>query len=156
MGQTYVEVARPKVWFDPDNAIWPEVARIQITLPQPLLDAYETPERALDFVRSVVDESIRAARCLARALRRTAKSLREVLETPFARRARSQEPKMARVPPFACGGDGRLARAAAAEMRAFYCAYEAAIRACRRGLVANFPEGTWRWARELFPPVCSA
>ncbi len=156
MGQTYVEVARPKVWFDPDNAIWPEVARIQIALPQPLLDAYETPERALDFVRSVVDESIRAARCLARALRRTAKSLREVLETPFARRARSQEPKMARVPPFACGGDGRLARAAAAEMRAFYCAYEVAIRACRRGLVPNFPEGTWRWARELFPPVCSA
>lgn len=154
MGRTCVEVARPKVWFDPDNTMWPEVARIELSLPQPLLDECETPDRVRAFLEAVVREAVESARGVARALNRVARSLRDVLESPFARRARSAEPRRSRVPPFACGGDARLAREAATEIRAFYSAYEAAKRACRDGLSPNFPEGTWRWARELFPPAC--
>ncbi len=154
MGRTYVEVARPKVWFDPDNPSWPDVARIEISLPQALLDEHGSPDQVRAFLGSVVTEAVAAARRTARSLNRVAKSLREVLETPFARRAQSAEPRRSRVPPFACGGNARLAREAATEMRAFYCAYEAAKRAVRDGLSPNFPEGTWRWARELFSPMC--
>jgi putative transposase len=151
IGERVIEVERPPMYFDPDNPVWPMRASIAITMPPSLLKAHG--DRARDVLRSAVRDAVARARELAQAARRRVRDVARLCTVPFTKRARSPEPLRTRNPAFATAGNRELTKQATAELRAFRTLYRRARDAMKTGLGAlPFPEGTWRWCRELLPP----
>jgi hypothetical protein len=153
IGGRVVEAERPDVYFDPENPCWPERAQIEITMPDPIVMTYG--ERARAVLRAAVAAAIARARELARAAGRfvTGPTSR-LFSVSFTKRSRSYEPFGGRNPSFAVSGNREYAARAVAERRSFLQQYRAALDALRRGVRdIVFPEGAWRWSRELLPRV---
>jgi putative transposase len=151
IGTRVVEVDRPPIYFDEHNPVWPARAAIGITMPESLLKAYGN--RARDVLRGAVTEAVARARSVAQAANRRVRDFARLFRVPFTKRARSAEPLRARNPTFATAGNAALTRQAIAEVHAFRTLYRRAREAMKSGLgVLPFPEGTWRWCRELLPP----
>jgi hypothetical protein len=151
IGQRVIEVERPPMYFDPDNPAWPERVTIPITMPAALLEAYG--EGAREVLRAAVRAAVERARAIAiRAGRFVRGPVAKLFKVPITRRSNSFEPFGERDPTFATGGNRERAREARTERRVFIGLYRAALAALRSGVSnVRFPEGTWRWARELLP-----
>lgn len=147
---TSIEVERPNIYFKSTNPVWPEKASIRISVPHQLEEAFgETT--ALKLLAEKTSHAISVAVSTVRAAGRTFAKVRELTRVPFQRRSRSSEPFGARNPTFACGSVQEEVHKAKRERRLFLAAYYAALDAIRRGIRAPpFPEGSWRWCRELF------
>ncbi|MBK6697620.1 MAG: transposase [Myxococcales bacterium] len=150
IGLHVVEVERPRVYFDPKNRKWPARARLPITMPRELKEAYA--ERAPAVLRAAVDAAIARARSLAREAGYTVGAVAQLLSVPFSERATSAEPTGQSEPTFATGGNRSRAEEAWRELSAFRELYRKALAALRAGQRYAFPRGTWRWCKELLPP----
>lgn len=149
IGNRIVQAERPAMYFDPENPIWPLQAEIEIVMPEALLTAYGASASKVlcDIVATVVDRARRAAR---KAGRTAWKSARQLCEIPFTRTASSYEPTGGRDPTFATAGSRKRMGEAVVRRRAFLTAYRKALDALKTGVSGvRFPEGTWRWVREL-------
>lgn len=156
IGVKVVRVARPDVYFDPKNDVWPAEVEISIGMPDLLVEAHGL-RQSMEILRGVVDDAVSKARDTARAAGRVVTTIADILEAAITRRSRSFEKFRVREPLFATGGDGRIAARARTARRAFLQAYRAAREALRRGDVGvEFPIGTWRWVWELLPPLARA
>lgn len=154
IGSRVVDVARPPMYFDPQNPVWPERATIAIAMPASLTKAHA--DRARDVLRNAVSAAVEHARAAAARAHRKLWDIARLCAVPFATRAASSEPARERNPTFATGGDPELTRQAVEEQRAFRALYRQARDALKRGLQAlPFPEGTWRWCRELLPRLAA-
>lgn len=153
IGQRVVETERPPMYFDPENPVWPATAKLAITMPQALVDVYGP--RARDFLRRVVQSAVESARVAARQARRIVSgSIAKLCTLPITRRSSSREAFGGRNPTFAAGGDRARAKEALLEREAFLSLYRQALDAVKQGLTdVPFPEGTWRWVRELLPKL---
>ena len=150
IGNRVVDVERPSMYFDTKNPRWPARATIAITMPALLTTAYAA--KARDRVRTAVCAAVERARAIARKARYVVEGAASLFNVPFTRRARSAEPVRQRNPTFATGGDPELRRRAVDELRGFRALYRQALEALKRGLArVPFPEGSWRWCRELLP-----
>lgn len=151
IGERYIEVERPSVYFDPKNPNWPERVRIPLTMPPALIEAYgpRAKEVLVASVREAIELARKSAREAGRVVRKTATQLCKI---PFTRRSNSFTPLGSRNPTFATGGNAEMAKKARAERRQFLDLYRRALDALKRGVKGiPFPAGTWRWARELLP-----
>jgi putative transposase len=150
IGQRVVDVERPSMYFAAKNRRWPERTTLAITMPQILTKVYGT--RASDVLRAAVDDAVERARKLAQRARYVVKAIATLYNVRVTRRAQSREPTGKRNPTFATGGNPELTKQAAEEVRTFRTLYRQARDALKRGLATvSFPEGTWRWCRELLP-----
>lgn len=149
IGRHVVEVERPRVYFDPKNRNWPARARLPISMPRELNEAYA--ERAPAVLRAAVDAAVARARALAREAGYTVGAVAKLLSVPFTERATSAEPARQRQPTFATGGDRGRAKEAWCELSAFRELYRKALAALKAGQRYEFPRGTWRWCKELLP-----
>jgi putative transposase len=152
IGTRVVVVERPPMYFNPKKArLWPLRASLAITMPRALTHAYG--DRAKRVLRGAVHGAVKRARRFARRARYVLRSVNELLTVPFVNRTESVETSRERNPTFATGGDPALATQAVAETRAFRTLYRQARDALKSGRLAEvvFPEGTWRWCREVLP-----
>ncbi len=151
MGSTTIEVERPSIYFDPENPVWPERASLRLEIPQEVSDTMGT--RALEFIGDYVDRAVERARALAKEAGKSVGNIARLMTTPWTRQSQSPDPAHARNPTFATGGDPEQRRRALSDRRTFLDTYRAALDAWRRGIGRPaFPEGAWRWCRELLPP----
>jgi len=144
-GSHVIRIARPRVFFDPENPQWPAEVELELTWPQALLDAGLTPDAIHRQVCAALADEEDSAR---REMRREGKSFmgadRVARSSPY-RRAKSIEPLRQLNPTFATG----RARTEAffetvARLRAFRSAYRQALDRWRSGdRAAVFPAGTW-------------
>ncbi len=156
IGTRTVRVDRPMLYFDPNNSVWPARASLRIEMPKELKSAFG--DRAGEVVRAFVDSAISAARKIARAAGKVTTSIRGLMRVPFQKRARSFEKFGSRERAFATGGDPSLTMRAKQVRAVFLAAYRAALEMWRAtGISPRFPDGTWRWHRELLraPPSMS-
>lgn len=145
-----VEVRRPNFYFKSTNPVWPERASIEIKVPHQLEESVGTTT-ALKLLSVAIDGAVGVAVSSVRAAGRIFATVSELTRVSFRKRSRSFEPFGARNPTFACSGDASAAKVARSERDAFLSAYQAALCALRRGASPpSFPEGSWRWCRELF------
>jgi hypothetical protein len=158
LGTASWTVARPELYLDADNPMWPEQATLQLTMPSAL-------ELTDTQVRRAVSDELRALETQALASVRSrgmsivgAERVRK--GSPF-KRAKSWEPLRGRNPSFAVGKDQPEAfREAVQALRAFRQAYRAALTQWRNG-VRNvlFPSGTWlmQWLHRaaVAPPLAA-
>ena len=143
-------VERPRMYFNPKNRTWPERASVTLTMPQVLTQTYG--ERATAVLRSAVRAAVARARRIARKAGYVVRDIARLYRVPFTDRACSREPSGQRNPTFATGGVAELARKAIDERFTFRTLYRQARDALKRGIPGvAFPEGAWRWLRELLP-----
>jgi putative transposase len=155
IGARIVDIERPSIYFDSKNRVWPDRTTIAITMPPSLRHAHGT--RARDVLRVAVAAAVERARKLAHRARAAVKDIAKLCKVPFTRRATSPEPVRRRNPTFATAGNPELTKQAAEELRTFRTLYRQAREALKSGLGAvSFPEGSWRWCRELLPASASA
>ncbi|MFO0640343.1 MAG: transposase [Polyangiaceae bacterium] len=155
IGTRTIRVSRPKVYFDPENKRWPEAAEISITVP-PSLEAHAGHEGARARIVAAVESAVEKARVTARRAGRVVRSAEWIFAVPHTTRATSYEKAGERNPSFAAGGNVELATTAARIRAAFLGAYREALRAFHSGVRdVFFPNGTWRWARDLGVNVVS-
>jgi hypothetical protein len=149
IGRRVVKVERPNIYFDPANPNWPKAASIALEMPEIVHHVHGT--RARDVLRATVRAAIENARELARKAKRFVSTpIAKLLTVPFTRRAHSSEPVGSRNPTFATAGNPHWVRVAMAERRSFLHLYRRALEALRTGLdKLPFPEGTWRWPKEI-------
>ena len=96
------------------------------------------------------------ARATARRAGKVVRSVEQIFAVPHTTRATSYEKAGERNPSFAAGGNAELATMAARIRAAFLGAYRDALREFRSGVrEVLFPEGTWRWFRDLGVNVVS-
>jgi len=141
IGQGTLRAGRPKVYLNPKK--WPAESELPISLPPGV-----EPAEAGAFRLQVATE---VAHLEARAHAEMAEQRRSILGADRARavsptsRATTPEPKFDRNPTFAVGRDQGEARSrAAAAVRAFRVAYQAAIEQWCAGIRSIvFPAGTW-------------
>ena len=148
IGRRVVEVERPAMYFDPTNPVWPERASLPIEMPQSMLDTFGEAARAT--IRRAVSLAVEQARGLSRKAGRAVGSVANLMRIPFATRARSPDGARRGSPTFATGGDAALTKLALTERKIFSTKYRQAVE--RLGAFvegAAFPEGSWRWPREL-------
>ncbi len=151
IGTTYFEAERPKMYFDPENPVWPDKAGIQFEMPKPLVDSFG--EQAKRVLRRAAALAVERARISARAAGRFVGNVARLLRTPVQGRSRTFEVFGRRNPHFAAGGNLEQARRAVSERRTFLTAYRAALDAWQSTREPPlFPDGTWRWIRELLTP----
>lgn len=152
LGGRVIEVERPRLYFDAKNPVWPAVATLAIEMPESLTKTFGDAAFAV-VSRAVATAVARARASIAKAGRRFAR-VRDLLHIPVTRAAASPRPRKTRQPTFAAAGNLAQLRLAFTERRAFYAAYRNALDALGLGLLGvPFPEGTWRWCRELIPPL---
>jgi putative transposase len=151
IGRRVIEVERPAIYFDPENPQWPERVTLRIEMPQVLEEAYGA--NATNMLKLAVAAAVERARTIARDAGYVISSAARLMAVPFTRRARSFEPFGKRNPTFATGGNREWLKIALEERRTFRELYRRALDAVREGVpLVAFPEGTWRWCRELFTP----
>lgn len=151
IGSKIIHVERPAFYFDPTNPVWPAEAELSITMPSALTQAHGTG--AAHRVRAAVENAVATARELAHRAGRIVSNVASIFKVAFTKRSRSYEPFGAREPTFAAAGNPEFIRKARTERAAFLDAYRRARDALKRtgASVIPFPEGTWRWLRELLP-----
>lgn len=150
IGARVVRTPRPRVYFDPENSVWPAEAEISIEMPDLLVAQHGS--RAVAVLQSVVEAATTNARKVARLAGRFVTTIADIMAVAFTKRSRSYETFGAREPSIAAGGDVSAATEARSAMRAFLQKYRDAREALRRGrLDVPFPPGTWRWVTELLP-----
>lgn len=151
IGMRTVRVARPNIYFDPTNEVWPAVAELPIRMPAPLTELLGF-RAARSRIRKAVHLAVDSARKVIRTARQALLSIAKVLCTNPMKRSRSPEVFGAREPIFATGGTPARAREAIEERKIFLHAYKRARDALKRGdLGSQFPVGSWRWQHELLP-----
>ena len=151
IGTRVVEVERPSMYFNPKKeALWPVRGTIALTMPKALAEAYGA--RASQVLRGVVHTAVERARRLAGRAGYVVGKVAQLYEVPFTRRSERPEPVGKRNPTFATAGDPKLTRQAVEDTRVFRTLYRQARDALKRGTEkVAFPEGAWRWCRELVP-----
>lgn len=153
IGSRVVRTERPKVYFDPENLVWPAEAEIAIDMPDLLVVQHGLP-RAMQLLRTVVEAATKKARELARLAGRVVTKIVDIMNVAFTKRSRSFEKFGAREPSFATGGDKVLTAEVLAQKREFLRRYRKAREALRQGQAGVlFPPGTWRWVTELLAPL---
>lgn len=152
IGTRTIEVSRPAMYFDPKNSVWPEKAELRLELPRSLVDAFGSSAKAV--LGAYVDRVVVRARTLTRFAGNLGQAIARLTKVPFEKRASSYESFGQRQPYFAAGGDPLQTHRAIVERRAFLDSYRAALERWRAGNSRPaFPEGAWRWARELLGTV---
>ena len=148
LGRAVLSAARPSVFFDPNNAQWPETARLALTLAPSLEGQMSLEEFQLQVAAELERQEQEAHSEVAKAGRTFLGADRCRRTSPY-RRARSFEPLRDRNPTFAVGRGNRVGFfAAAEELRAFRAAYREALRKWRLGVrEVAFPAGTWAMKR---------
>ena len=150
LGGGVLRAARPEVYLDPTNPLWPEEATLEVSLPP----AFAVDE-VEDFRREVAAELARAeAKAHAERAREGVLGADRAGSVSPYERATSFEPVRALNPTFAVGrGSADAWRRAAAAVRAFRAAYRVALAQWCKGVRdVLFPEGTW-WMR-VFHVAC--
>ncbi len=153
VGTRVIRVKRPKHYFDPDNATWPEEIELRLEMPVALELDYG-PELA----RERITERVRDKRHQAwNETKRTGRSFvgpRRLLKVLHTKRAKSYEVFGSLDPQFAAAGQGGAARQAVQRLRAFKAQYQHALGRWMAGdRNACFPEGTW-WMRVCHGARC--
>ncbi len=141
LGRATLRAARPEHYFDSENPAWPEVASLELSMPQLRIPDAEV-RRA---VAAELDARQREARAQVRAKGWTfLERARLRLLSPF-QRAKSWEPLRDRNPTFAVGRGQREAFFhAVLAVRAFRQAYRDALQRWRTGARdVRFPAETW-------------
>lgn len=153
IGRKTVRARRPDVYFDPENCVWPEEAELHIHMPEALTDVFGVAG-AFKRVRTAVATSVEKAREAARSAGRFVSTIADIFKVAFRKRSRSFETFGAREPTFAAAGNTDCLREALQQRRLFYEAYRDAFEALKQTgeRCVPFPEGTWRWVREVFLP----
>ena len=148
----HIRVARPPIYFDPTNPVWPAEAEMPINIPSPLTETYGEIG-ALARIRTAVANAVAMARSAARKAKRFVSTIADIVKASIFRRSRTFEQAGSREPTFGAAGNVECALMALSERRAFLSNYRRARDALKAGEFAeSFPEGTWRWATELLPP----
>lgn len=148
IGSRVVTTARPAMYFNPENDVWPAEASLAIEVPRELLDEYGGGAR--DAIREAVERAVSRARGIAHAAGRVVGSIGRLLSIPCQRRSRSFECFGSRNPRFATAGDIQRTREATNSWREFLEKYRRALFQWKSGVPRpDFPPGTWRWCREL-------
>jgi putative transposase len=141
LGVGSITAARPEVYLDSDNSLWPERATIGLTTPRLGISREQLEKRVaaeLERLERVAHEEIAAKKWrvpCAEVIKRL---------SPF-QRARSWEPLRGRNPHFAVGRKQRKAFfQASLELKTFRTAYRAALELWRTGVRdVVFPAATW-------------
>jgi hypothetical protein len=146
IGRRVIRTKRPNVYLDPNNPRWPEVAELELTMPESLDAAYGLEgacKRIAEAVKRLEHEAWEEARRSGIAF----KGARRVLRTPHTVRARSYEVFGKINPRFSAAGDRKAAAAKVRALRQFDAEYDAALARWTSGdRRAVFPYGTW-WMR---------
>lgn len=154
VGRRVVRVLRPKMYFDSKNPVWPAEVSLPIDTPPLLEQTFGNTKAALAKLRSAVRGAIACATATLKKAGRSFARVADLTLGPFTRTASAPQKPSDRNPTFATGGNATQLRLAVAERRAFLAMYRIALHSLRRGLLGiPFPEGTWRWAHELIPPL---
>jgi len=146
IGQNLMRIARPGVYFDPQNEQWPEVAELHIALP-PHVDECD----ADGFRQTISAELERTETAIQVRMRQEGRSFlgaeRAKMVSPYDR-ATSVKPHGNINPTFAVGRhNGQARRKALQHQRSFRLQYRRAIEQWHKDKrKAVFPEGTW-WMR---------
>jgi len=149
-------VARPALYVDPTNPMWPEHATLELTMPPGMQMSDEDVRQAVTDERRALE-----AQALASVRARGVAFLgaeRARNGSPY-KRSKSWEPLRGRNPSFAVGKDQPEAfREAVEALRGFRQSYRAALTRWRDGVRSVvFPAGTWlmQWLHRaaIAPPL---
>ena len=147
IGRRVVRTPRPPFYLDPKNVQWPEYSEVPLEMPEELIEAYGSLEKAQDAILEEVKEMEREALRESKELGRPFLGARRVLRTKHTAQATSREEFGCLNPQFAAGGDAEAAKAAIRRIRAFNAAYDEALARWTKGeRDVIFPHGTW-WMR---------
>ena len=143
IGNTTLRVRRPKIYFDPQNPNWPEVAELKITTPP----GFDGDEFKLLLREEVRVQRVEALKDVRQKGWRIMGRHRVLMQSPY-KRARSFFEYGARTPTLAVGrGQGKLLKQAIKQLQFFRKLYRDAMKRYKDGeLNVAFPEGTW-WMR---------
>src|SRR5690606_33337709 len=141
LGVGTITAARPEVYLDSDNTLWPERATIRLAIPRLGISRAQFEKRVaaeLERLESVAHEEITAKKWRVPGAERIKRL------SPF-QRAKSWEPLRGRNPQFAVGRKQRKAFfQASLELKTFRTAYRAALELWRTGVRdVVFPAATW-------------
>lgn len=142
LGCRRIRVKRPALYFDETNALWPQEAELELSMP---CVGNMTADEIRCAVANEVAERERQARADARHRGSTFLGAERACKASPYDRAKSWEPLRGRNPQFAVGKWQKEAfRDAVVALRAFRQAYRAALDGWQKGLrSACFPAGTW-------------
>ena len=153
VGTRVVRVKRPKHYFNPDNAKWPDALELRLEMPV-LLELDYGPELARERIRERVRQREHRAWNEARRTGRAFIGPRRLLKVPHTKRASSYEVFGSLNPQFAAAGNRAAATEAVRRLRAFKAQYERALGRWMAGdRTACFPTGTW-WMRVCHGARC--
>ncbi|MFW2389409.1 MAG: transposase [Polyangiales bacterium] len=144
LGRRTLVIARPAVFFRPDNRKWPDTVELSLTLP-PALEQTHPAQAVREAVKEELERQERQARTEVKARGWRVLGAERVRRLSPYRRATSFELLRSRNPTFAVGrGQRKAFFQAVAELRAFRRAYRQALEQWRAGLRSVvFPQGTW-------------
>ncbi len=148
LGRRVWTAARPKAYFRAKNARWSDTIELTLTLPPSLEQSY-TAEQLREAVEQELERQERMAHGEIQKRGWRILGADRIRRLSPYRRATSFELLRDRNPTFAVGrGQKRMFFQAAAELRAFRCAYREALERWRAGLRSVvFPQGTWCMCR---------
>lgn len=153
VGTRVIRVKRPKHYFDPDNAKWPEELELRLEMPIEL-ELDHGPELARARIAERVRDKQRQAWNEAKRTGRSFVGPRRLLKVLHTKRAKSYEVFGSLDPQFAAAGHRGAARQAVKRLRAFKAQYQQALQRWMAGdRNACFPEGTW-WMRVCHGARC--
>ena len=146
VGTRVIRVERPRHYFDPDNAKWPEELELRLEMPVALELDYG-PELARQRIAERVRDKQHQAWNEAKRTGRAFVGPRRLLKVLHTKRAKSYEVFGSLNPQFAAAGHREATRQAAKRLQAFKTQYQQALQRWMAGdRNACFPEGTW-WMR---------
>ncbi len=153
VGTRVIRVKRPKHYFDPTNAQWPDELELRLEMPV-VLELDYGPELARERIAARVRDKQHQAWNEARRSGRSFIGPRRVLKLAHTKRARSYEVFGSLNPKFAAAGNRGVAAEAVRRLRAFKAQYARALAAWTAGdRNACFPQGTW-WMRVCHGARC--
>ena len=143
VGTRVIRVKRPRHYFDPDDAKWPDELELRLEMPVTLELDYG-PELARDRIAERVRDRQHQAWNEAKRTGRSFVGPRRLLKVLHTKRAKSFEVFGSLDPQFAAAGHREAARQAVTRLRAFKAQYQRALQRWMAGdRNACFPEGTW-------------
>ena len=153
VGTRVVRVKRPKHYFNPGNAKWPDELALRFEMPVALELDYG-PDLARERIGERVRQREHRAWNEARRNGRAFIGPRRLLKVPHTKRASSYEVFGSLNPQFAAAGNRAAATEAVRRLRAFKAQYERALGRWMAGdRTACFPTGTW-WMRVCHGARC--
>ena len=153
VGTRVIRVKRPKHYFNPENATWPEEIELRLQMPVALQLDYG-PELARERIAERVRDKQHQAWHKAKRTGIAFVGPKRVLRFAHTKRAKSYEVFGSLNPQFAAAGNRGAATGAVKRLRAFNAQYERALAAWTQGdRSACFPEGTW-WMRVCHRARC--